>query len=312
MQPSRLAHLTLALLLAAGCAPLQPPSAATVDAPRPATAASPAAAEWLADVDAIADAADNAGRRLAIGRQLDELGVHWRSESFTAEARTGENLLAPVSGPAAAPLLLLGAHSDRVEAGEGATDNASGSAVVLALAERFRREPLQHHRVAVAFWDLEELGLLGSKAYVASGGEKPALYVNFDVFGWGDTVWMRAGEADTALVDATLAATDAAQLGLSAGEQYPPTDHRAFLAAGWPAVSYSLVGAGEVPLILQMYEGQKPRSLPRVMQVIHHDRDVLAELEPDAVVRAIDAIEAALRRWDARAAMVPAEAAAEH
>jgi hypothetical protein len=308
MHASRLAPLALALLLSSACSQTQPLATTAADTSLP-DAGSPAAAEWLSDVDAIADADDNAARREAIERQLDALGLQWRSAPFTAGERTGENLLASISGPDHAPLLLLGAHSDRVQDGEGAIDNASGSAVVLELADRFLREPLRHHRVAVAFWDLEEVGLLGSKAYVADGGERPALYVNFDVFGWGDTLWMRAGEADAELVSATRAATQAAQLGLSAGEQYPPTDHRAFLAAGWPAVSYSLIDAAEVPLILQMYAGQKPESPPRLMQVIHQDRDTVAEIDPDAAVRGIDAVEAALRRWDAQQA--PARDVAE-
>lgn len=107
-----------------------------------------------------------------------------------------------MAGGPESPLLLLGAHADRVDVGEGAVDNASGVAAVLALAERFRERPLQGHRVAVAFWDLEERGLLGARDYVANGGEQPALYVNFDVFGWGDTLWVMAPELSDPLVDA--------------------------------------------------------------------------------------------------------------
>lgn len=313
--PHRLVIPALALALAA-CSQT-PPRAQTADAGagRSATlpvAGSPAAAAWLTDVDVIADAADNAGRRSAIGRELDGLGLDWRVEEFQSGEYDGENILADVGGPADAPLLLLGAHSDRVDAGHGATDNATGSAAVLALAERLGREPLRNHRVAVAFWDLEERGLLGSKAYIAGGGERPALYVNFDVFGWGDTLWMRAGDGNAELVEATRSAATTAELGLSAGEHYPPTDHRAFLEAGWPAVSYSLVGAGEVPLILQMYAGEKPESPPKVMQVIHHERDTVAEIDPDAAAQAIDAVEQALRQWDAGQATASPQPVAEH
>ncbi|HEY0506088.1 MAG TPA: M28 family peptidase [Lysobacter sp.] len=272
-------------------------------APAAAPIASTEAARWQADVRAIADAGDNAGRRTIIAARLDALGLEGRKASFEANGKSGENLLADVAGPADAPLLLLGAHSDRVKVGHGATDNASGSATVLALAERFRQRPLQHHRVAVAFWDLEEEGLLGSKAYVADGSAKPALYVNFDVFGWGDTLWMMApANGQAALVDSSRAATQALQLGFSPGEQYPPTDHLPFLRAGWPAVSYSLVGRDEIEQVLAAYAGKKSRTPPKVMQVIHTELDTLGQVDAQAAARGVDAVEQALRRWDAQAA----------
>ncbi|WP_457097729.1 M28 family metallopeptidase [Lysobacter sp. P5_B9] len=267
---------------------------------------SPAAKSWLADVGAIADADATAGRRNAIARRLDTLGIKWRNSPFEIEGQHGTNILADVAGDSAAPLLLLGAHSDQVSKGEGATDNASGSATVLALAERLKARPLAHHRVAIAFWDLEEKGLLGSKAFVADGSVKPALYVNFDVFAWGDTVWMMTPDTDDSLANASRQAASANGLKLAAGEHYPPTDHLAFLKSGWPAVSYSLVGGDEITAILAAYDGKKLTSVPKVMQVIHTDGDTLAQVDANAAAHGVDAVEAALRRWDADATVAPA------
>jgi aminopeptidase S len=171
--------------------------------------------------------------------------------------------------------------------------------VVLALARRFRQQPLQHHRVAAAFWDLEENGLLGANAYVTEGGERPALYVNFDVFGWGDTVWMMTPEPEHPLVAPSARATASRSLRLSSGDRYPPTDHLAFLRAGWPAVSYSLAGHDEIEQILQVFSGETPATMPKVMQVIHSEHDTTEQVDAAAVEAAIDAIEAALREWDA-------------
>lgn len=286
------------LVACAHPAPKPPAANATVAAPVPASAA---ARDWLEDVDAIAAAADNAGRRAEIAQRLALLDVEVRTVAFQSDHGPGENLLADIAGNADAPLLLLGAHSDRVGMGTGATDNASGSAVVLELAERFQAEPLQHHRVAVAFWDQEELGLLGAHAFVQSGGQQPAQYVNFDVFGWGDTVWMMAPDPTHALVASTQATAADAGLKLSAGTQYPPTDHRAFLDAQWPAVSYSLVGGDEIDGILGAYAGKPPATMPKVMQVLHSEHDTMSQIDPNAAVRGIDAIESALRQWDAAA-----------
>ena len=269
------------------------------DAPPVPAATNATAKRWLADVEAIAAPSDNAGRRRVIEQRLESLGLAPEALAFESEHGPGENLLAPVSGAADAPLLLLGAHSDRVDEGQGATDNASGSAVVLALAERFKRTPLANHRVSVAFWDQEERGLLGAHAYVANVDPAPAQYVNFDVFGWGDTLWMMTPEENHPLVAASRAAAASAGLRLSAGEQYPPTDHRAFLKAGLPAVSYSLVGEDEIAAILSAYAGEKPATQPKLMGVIHSEQDTLAQVDPDAAASGIDAIEAALRQWDA-------------
>lgn len=281
------------LVLLAGCASVQ--SSSQTVTPTPGNLASP----WLADVAAMTEASDNSRRREAIQRRLDELGITWRTASFTIERQHGTNLLANLDGPDSAPLLMLGAHFDRVDVGVGATDNASGSATVLALAQRLKARPLANHRVAISFWDLEERGLLGSKAYIANGGAKPALYVNFDVFGWGDTLWLMTPDATHPLIAASQSATRSAGIGLSAGPQYPPTDHLAFLKAKWPAVSYSLVGADEIPRILEVFAGKKPAQVPKVMQVIHSDHDTIEQVDVVAVASGIDAVEAALRQWDA-------------
>lgn len=294
--------LSLALL---ACVLALPACARSVSHDAPASGA---ARSWMADVTAIADADASQGRRAVIEKRLDMLGIRWRHSPFEIEDQQGINIIADVSGDSSAPLLLLGAHSDQVSKGEGATDNASGSATVLALAERLKAKPLAHHRVAIAFWDLEEKGLLGSKAYVAAqGSAKPAMYVNFDVFAWGDTVWMMTPDPDGALTKATRVAADAQGLKLAAGEQYPPTDHLAFLKSGWPAVSYALIGGDEVSGILDAYAGKTPKPMPKVMQVIHTDNDTLAQVDANAAARGVDAIEAALRRWDAESA--PADSA---
>ena len=260
----------------------------------------PAATAWQSDASSIAGAGGNAARLAAIRQRLEAAGFEVAGQPFTSGGHEGLNLLAPVAGEAGAPLLLLGAHADRVDDGEGAVDNASGSAVVLALAERFRERPLANHRVAIAFWDLEERGLLGARHYVGNGGERPSLYVNFDVFGWGDTLWMMAPDLSDPLVAAGRSAAAAAGTGFSATAQhYPPTDHLAFLRDGWPAVSYSLLDEDEIGALETLMQGERPQTMPRVMGVIHTVNDTRGQLDPAAVARGIDAVEAALREWDA-------------
>ena len=267
----------------------------------PAIADTAASQAWQTQVTSISAADTTAARALAITDQLDALDIAWRAEAFEIDGQTGKNLVADVAGNSDAPLLLIGAHYDRVDKGQGATDNASGSATVLALAAALKAKPLQNHRVQVVFWDLEEKGLLGSRAWVATPErEKPALYINFDVFGWGDTLWMMAPTSDEPLATLLSAQSKAAGLGFSAGDKYPPTDHLAFLKAGWPAVSFSLVGSDEIDSILQVFSGQKPASMPKVMQVIHSARYFVDELDASDVPLALQVLESGLRQWDAQ------------
>lgn len=256
-------------------------------------------ASWEQQVRTISEGQDSNSRGAAIGVRLDAMRIAWRKEAFAHDDHAGSNLVADLGGPADAPLLLIGAHYDKVAVGHGATDNASGVSAVLELAASLKARPLANHRVQIVFWDLEEEGLLGSRAWVATPGrERPALYVNFDVFGWGDTLWMMSPQADAPLVSAMRTASDEHRLDFRAGAEYPPTDHLAFLKAGWPAVSFSLIGGDEIDPTLTAFGGGKPNPAPKVMQVIHSPRDTVAELDAGRIPAALATLESGLRAWD--------------
>jgi hypothetical protein len=114
--------------------------------------------------------------------------------------RSGRNVLAQIQ-VGAAETVVIGAHYDHLGLGEfgnslhtgpagihnGADDNASGVALLLALAARLQnqRESLKHNYLFVAF-SAEELGLLGSNAFVNSHvftTFKPRYMLNFDMVG---------------------------------------------------------------------------------------------------------------------------------
>src|SRR4051794_12903910 len=78
---------------------------------------------------------------------------------------------------------MAGAHLDSVAQGPGINDDASGVAALLAAAERLRDVA----GVRLAFWAGEELGLYGSRRYVAtlSPRRRRAIraYINLDMVG---------------------------------------------------------------------------------------------------------------------------------
>jgi hypothetical protein len=122
------------------------------------------------------------------------------------QQQTGSNVLAylPATTPVASvqrPWVAVGAHYDHLghgttggslatkeDAGQihhGADDNASGSATVLGIAEALSKQPRRRH-LLVGFWSGEELGLLGSTAFVTKPPmpiDQIAAYLNFDMVG---------------------------------------------------------------------------------------------------------------------------------
>ena len=82
--------------------------------------------------------------------------------------------------------IVVGAHLDSVK-NPGADDNASGSTAVLELATILRELPKRQVNVLFAWFDEEELGLIGSR-YLASDLRKQGMKIssmhNIDMLGW--------------------------------------------------------------------------------------------------------------------------------
>ena len=178
------------------------------------------------------------------------------------ERGTARNVVAVLPGSKAEtlarPWVVMGAHYDHLGRGRGgnslarsdekdaihlgADDNASGTAAVLAAARQLRE--MGHDRnVALAFWSGEELGLLGSAAFVedaAIPADRIAAYVNLDMVGRVRdnrlTVQAVGSSPDwTGLVEAANV-----PVGFDLGVQtdpYLPTDTLSFNNAGVPTVN---------------------------------------------------------------------------
>lgn len=145
-------------------------------------------------------ARENGGNRAAGGEgylasvrylrgKLDAAG--YRTRLQTVPLPTGGstvNLIADRPGGDDRAVLLTGAHLDSVSEGPGINDNASGAAAVLEVALAVARTGYQPRRhLRFAWWGGEELGLLGSSAYVAGlpddERESIAGYLNVDMVG---------------------------------------------------------------------------------------------------------------------------------
>ena len=77
------------------------------------------------------------------------------------------NVLAELAGSDPSRVLMVGGHLDSVDEGPGLNDNGSGTAAAIATAQALAAAvPEPAVTVRFAWWGGEELGLLGSQAYV--------------------------------------------------------------------------------------------------------------------------------------------------
>ena len=149
--------------------------------------------------------------------------------------------------PGAACRIVVGAHYDSVPIAPGANDNASGTAVLLALARAYGGSEAAKSLCFAAF-GAEEVGLLGSSALVRRMRESGELadvaaMINLDAIAGGDRPIRLIGDDGFAATAAGLAARLQidAQPGLL--DVNIGSDHASFEAQGIPILGFFLPNA---------------------------------------------------------------------
>lgn len=191
--------------------------------------------------------------------------------------------------------LLLTAHYDAKVLKDGSlagavVDNAGSVVALVQAAGVLKGQPLKH-RLRIIFFDQEELGLLGARAYAAGpdAGRIDAV-INFDINAYGDTPFF-ADPAEAPLAGAVRAACLAAARDCLAFPAYPPSDHLAFRKAGVAATSISILPAREAHQLWLAFNAGQTSGLPddfvpRILGLIHTPDDVMAAVEPETVEQA--------------------------
>jgi Zn-dependent M28 family amino/carboxypeptidase len=264
--------------------------------------ATPPAEGILADVRALSSAATNEARFDAVTAMLRARSIPFTIEPFTIdkpvgrEPRTeGRNIVVTLGQ--GTEEIVAGAHYDATRLADGslssgAIDNAASSVLLVRLAEALRAEKLAR-AVKVVWFDMEELGLLGSAQYVQRHAkEKIAAMLNLDVNGYGDTIlYGPSGRPENAALRRKLVENCAAQnVECVAFAQMPPGDDRPFVKAGIPTVSIAILPALEVhQLWLVMNGGQNAGlaqdTVPAVLRTLHTAADAIDKIQEEAVVR---------------------------
>ncbi len=309
MSTSFIAALTAALLVTGACA------APVARNPEPVITAPVGAAPERLREDAIrlAQLSDTA-RRAALLALLRERGVAVDIQHFEARARRdsalhrGQNLVATLgSGPRE---IILGAHYDAERhAGilvPGMIDNAAATVILARIAQTLRNHPLRH-TVRVVWFDLEELGLLGSQRYASAvDRSRVAAMVNLDVTGYGDAIiYGPAARPGNERVYRAMRRT-CAENAYSCIEfpEYPPSDDRSFQEVGVPNISIATLPRVEAHQLWLLMNGGKNSGLragfvPDVGQIIHTAEDTPARLDETTMRLAYGAVLALVLRLDA-------------
>jgi hypothetical protein len=211
------------------------------------------------------------------------------------EARKGVNLVGYVRGRERPDrLIVVTAHYDHLGVRDGqiyngADDNASGTAALLAMAAHFNREQ-PRHTIVFAALDAEEQGLQGALALVRALREARrdvALNVNMDMVSHSDKGELYAAGAyhTPALRPLLERAAKSAPVKLLLGHDRPEqgqddwtrqSDHYHFHQAGVPFVYFGV-------------EDHKD---------YHKPTDDFATITPDFFVRAAETILAAVKTFD--------------
>ncbi|MFN0183771.1 MAG: M28 family peptidase [Aquabacterium sp.] len=214
---------------------------------------------------AVADAQALAARHAAGERLRMRLDIAARRDVAAASA----NVLADLPGrEPEAGIVLLGAHLDSWDVGEGALDDAAGVGIALASVSLLARiAPQPRRSVRVVLFGNEENGFDGARDYARRHADEPHQLVAESDFGDG-APWRldsRVHEQALPVIDALAGLL--APLGVARGSLTGSAGpDAAFLmrSRGWPALNL-------------MQDGS------RYFDLHHTERDVLAAVDPQAL-----------------------------
>jgi putative aminopeptidase FrvX len=149
---------------------------------------------------------DNRQREATLKQLFSDAGCddHHLSEQLVPRSKLPNVIcVLPGSGP---KVIIVGAHFDRVSAGDGVVDNWSGASLLPSLYQVVKTQPRKHTYIFSGFTD-EEVGEVGSHYYAHEMNKEQIAstdaMVNMDTLGLAPTeVW--ASRSDKTLVGAII------------------------------------------------------------------------------------------------------------
>jgi hypothetical protein len=182
----------------------------------------------------------NATREPALKKLFEDAGC--TGEALAEQPVKGSrapNLVCTFPG-AGHSAIIVGAHFDLVEAGNGVVDNWSGAALLASLYQGLIKTSRIHTFIFVGFTG-EESGLVGSKAYVKQLGDDVShvkAMVNMDTLGLAETkVWVSHADPDLVKWIGVAAGTLKLPVGAVNVDKVGSTDSESFRERRIPAIT---------------------------------------------------------------------------
>ena len=226
-----------------------------------------------------------------------EQALDFRDPDSPRETVNAVNVIGVIPGADRSRAIAVTAHYDHVgqnEAGEiynGADDNASGVAALLATAEHFIANPPRHDILIMAF-DAEESGLRGAREVVSNpveGAAPVAFNLNFDMLGYSpdNDIWAAGPYHTPALTPIVEEIAADASITLAAGYDSPDEDPR----NDWTLLSdQGAIHMGGIPFLYLGVEDHEH---------YHQPSDEFETIDPDFFLGAVSVAVELAERIDA-------------
>ncbi|MEW6528673.1 MAG: M28 family peptidase [Candidatus Micrarchaeota archaeon] len=184
-------------------------------------------------------------------------------------------------------------HYDSMFNTVGAHDNASGTAALIGLAERFSKKILKNSNVRFIFFDAEEWNKFGSYAYVEkikNEGElqKLKFVLNIDSVGFGDSINLLTSPAIENKVREIVSKTSVAKkikIDVSSKNEIPQLDCWPFMKNGIAVIT---IGTKGKPPVTKLKEGES---------IFHNSKDTIENIQFEIIESVVSLVEEFLENY---------------
>lgn len=233
---------------------------------------------------------DNVKRRNFIIEKLTELNCPY----FIQYEKMGEiwvqNIIVKIKR--SSPKIVLAAHYDTFKNSSGANDNASGVCILLKFIENYINSfpNIPEASLEFVFFDHEETGLLGSKAYLNRVNESDILtMINIDTCGIGDTILLspKKNLDGSTLGSVVSLVSKSDKYNVKILDKLPPSDEQSFDQKGIPSILVFTINNDEIECMINAVNNPSnnlEECYPSVIETIHNGpRDSIDFIQIDTM-----------------------------
>lgn len=233
---------------------------------------------------------DNNERFEQLCKILDESDIGYFIQEIIMDKRLARNIIIRVG--AGNPRLAVGAHHDSVEGSTGANDNMSGVVILIKLAKELLLSP-PSYPLDIIFFDHEETGALGSRAYAEEYKDETLAMINLDICGFGDSIIIGPDHhSRSGILGEAIGKLDCSKHIFHILKMLPPGDDRIFENAGIPNISVGIVENKDVRPMSTLFDENKDVSkdkYPSIIETMHNGpRDSVEIIDPEALDKVLN------------------------